>query len=332
MHMASALISPAVGAAMFAASAAANGYAVKNIKKEDICEKKVPVVGVMGAFVFAAQMVNFTIPGTGSSGHIAGGILLSAMIGNLPALLTMSIMLIVQCLLFADGGLLALGCNIFNMGVIPCLIVYPLVFKPFVKKGVSSGKLVLASVLAVVIGLQLGAFSVVMQTQLSGITELPFLAFLSLMQPVHLAIGIGEGVITAAVLCFVYKACPEIITGAASRTAIKAGVVMKNVLITLIAITLLTGGVLTMFASAYPDGLEWSVEKTAPYAEFETNNFVMQKAEQVQQVTAFMPGYTLEHAGVMGTSVAGITGSMITLLFTGGAMFMIFAAKKKSYN
>ena len=82
MHMADALLSPAVGASMCAVSAVAVAYSVKKIKKDELCEKKIPV---MGAFVFAAQMVNFTIPATGSSGHIGGGILLAAMIGGFPA-------------------------------------------------------------------------------------------------------------------------------------------------------------------------------------------------------------------------------------------------------
>ena len=87
-------------------------------------------MGVMGAFVFAAQMINFTIPGTGSSGHIGGGILLCLILGQYPAFLSLCSVLIIQCLFFGDGGLLALGCNIFNMGVLPCFIAYPLIAKP----------------------------------------------------------------------------------------------------------------------------------------------------------------------------------------------------------
>ncbi|MDR0502716.1 MAG: energy-coupling factor ABC transporter permease, partial [Treponema sp.] len=81
MHMADALLSPAVGTAMCAVSAAAIAYSTAKIKKDELCEKKIPIIGVMGAFVFAAQMINFTIPLTGSSGHIGGGVLLAAMLG-----------------------------------------------------------------------------------------------------------------------------------------------------------------------------------------------------------------------------------------------------------
>ena len=164
MHMADALLSPVTGAVMAAASFGAMGYSAFKIKQDDLCEKKVPVMAVTGAFVFAAQMINFTIPGTGSSGHIGGGILLAAMLGGFPSLLTIAAVLIIQALFFADGGLLALGCNMFNMGVIPCLLVYPLLFRFILRKGITYKRLAFASILSVVIALQLGAFSVVLET------------------------------------------------------------------------------------------------------------------------------------------------------------------------
>ena len=120
MHMADALVSPVVGGVMLAVSTGTIGYSIKKITKDEMDDKKVPLMGIMGAFVFAAQMINFTIPGTGSSGHIGGGILLAALLGPFPAFLTLSAVLIIQSLFFADGGLLALGCNIFNMGFMAC--------------------------------------------------------------------------------------------------------------------------------------------------------------------------------------------------------------------
>ena len=332
MHMADALLSPAVGATMCAVSAAANAYAVKRIKKDDLCEKKIPVMGVMGAFVFAAQMINFTIPATGSSGHIGGGIMLAAMIGGFPALLSISAVLIIQCLFFADGGLLALGCNIFNLGVIPCLIVYPLLFKPLIKKGITLGRLTAASIISVVVSLQLGAFCVVLQTQLSGNTELPFAAFLLLMQPIHLAIGAAEGVITAAVVCFVYKMRPEIVESASERTAIQKGVPMKNVLIALALIAVLAGGVLSVFASSYPDGLEWAIKKTTGQ-EPETGGEGFEQALPIRGTSAIMPDYDFkdaaENGSGAGTAVAGIIGGALTFALAGGAAFAISAYKKK---
>ena len=137
MHMSDALLSPTVGGAMYAVSAVSVAYAVQKVKKDDWGEKNLPMMAVAGAFTFAAQMINFTIPGTGSSGHIGGGILLAGLLGGTPAVVTLTAVLLIQCLLFADGGLLALGANIFNMGVIPCLFVCPLIFRPIFRKGVT---------------------------------------------------------------------------------------------------------------------------------------------------------------------------------------------------
>lgn len=162
-------------------------------------------------------MINFTIPGTGSSGHIGGGILLAGLLGGTPAVVTLTAVLLIQCLFFADGGLLALGANIFNMGVIPCLFVCPLIFRPILRKGVTHKRIMIASVVSCVVGLQLGAFCVVLQTLTSGVTELPFHTFVLLMQPIHLAIGFVEGIITAGILNFVYQMRPEILTDVLER-------------------------------------------------------------------------------------------------------------------
>ena len=114
MHMADALVAPAVAATMYGCSGGAAGFSVKKVRLESD-PKKIPVMGVMGAVVFAAQMINFTIPGTGSSGHLCGGMMLTALLGPYAAFLSVIGVLLIQCLLFADGGLLALGCNIWNM-------------------------------------------------------------------------------------------------------------------------------------------------------------------------------------------------------------------------
>ena len=116
MHMADALLSPAVGATMWAGSLATIGYSSRKLK-ENLDNKTIPLMGIMGAFIFAAQMINFTIPGTGSSGHIGGGMILAVILGPFAAFLSIPSVLVVQALFFADGGLLALGCNIWNMGI-----------------------------------------------------------------------------------------------------------------------------------------------------------------------------------------------------------------------
>lgn len=328
MHMADALLSPAVGMAMNAISAGAVAYSVKRIKTEDLLEeKKIPMMGVMGAFVFAAQMINFTIPVTGSSGHIGGGILLAAILGSYPALLSITAVLLIQCLFFADGGLLALGCNIFNMGVIPCLFAYPLIYKGIAKKGMTAKNITVASIVAVVIGLQVGAFGVVMETLASGITQLPFGAFVAMMQPIHLAIGLVEGIVTASVLCFVYNMRPETLDGAQK---VSSGASMKKVAVTMVVLTIIVGGGLSLFASANPDGLEWSMEKVAGTTELEADGGVHNTAASIQESTAFLPDYAFKgDDSAVGTSTSGIVGGTLTLVLAGITGVAMTATKRK---
>lgn len=219
MHMADALLSPAVAVTMYAASAAAAGVSLVQLRREELAapetaKKKLPTMAVMSALVFAGQMINYTIPGTGSSGHLCGGMLLSAMLGPWAGFLSMIVILAIQALFFADGGLLALGANVWNMAFYGCFVRYFLIYRPLMRGNLSAGKarlrLTLASVLGCVATLQLGAFSVVLETTLSGITALPLGAFAVLMQPIHLAIGLVEGLITAAVLPLCLAGVPEL--------------------------------------------------------------------------------------------------------------------------
>lgn len=330
MHMADALLSPAVGIAMDAVSVGAIAYSVAKVKKDEFSEKKIPLMGIAGALVFAGQMINFTIPGTGSSGHIGGGILLAGLLGGVPAFLAIAAVLIIQCLFFADGGLLALGCNIFNIGVIPCLMIYPLLFKPFLKKEIAYRRLSLASVAAVVAGLELGAFAVVLQTYASGITELPFTAFVALMLPIHLAIGLVEGIVTAGILCFVYKMRPEILVSAKSGVPVGRSIPTKKILIMLAAMTIVSGGVLSLFASANPDGLEWSMEKTAGTTELEATGRLHEDAAAVQDKLAFLPdyGFAGSSGDSLGTTTSGVVGALITFALAAAAGLTIAKVKK----
>ncbi|MCL1818178.1 MAG: energy-coupling factor ABC transporter permease, partial [Spirochaetaceae bacterium] len=184
--------------------------------------------------------------------------------------------------------------------------------------------LIPASVLAVILGLQAGAFAVVVETSASGIARLPFKAFLLVMQPIHLAIGLAEGIITAAVLCAVHRARPEILDAASAQ---RPGS-LKKLLAVFAALTVLAGGGLSLFASTQPDGLEWAVEKTAGEEELEGGTPVHAAAAGIVESTAFMPDYAFP--GQESTSAAaGILGSAITLVLAAGAGFVIHAARNR---
>ena len=187
------LLSPAVGGTMWAVSAGAIAYCSTKVRAQ-LDDRKVPLMGVLGAFIFAAQMINFSIPGTGSSGHLGGGLLLAILLGPQAAFLTIASVLVVQALFFADGGLLALGCNIFNLGFIPAFIAYPLIYKKIA--GTHPGRIQACrcgdcrrsggSATG-------GLFAWCWKRLFRGCPALPFTTFLVLMQPIHLAIGIVEG-------------------------------------------------------------------------------------------------------------------------------------------
>ena len=194
-----------------------------------------------------------------------------------------------------------------NMGFFACFIAYPLIFKPIVKKGMSSRRLITASILAAVAALQMGAFAVVLETLLSGKTQLPFAPFVALMQPIHLAIGLVEGLITAAILVFVWKARSEMLEPALVKPPSPSG--SKKVLITLAALTLVLAGGLFWFASSHPDGLEWSIERALTGGEL-TASELGNTMTQVQQSTSLFPDYGSEN----GTqSFAGVVGAILTL-------------------
>jgi cobalt/nickel transport system permease protein len=317
MHMSDALLSPAVGGGMWVGTVALIGWSVSRLKR-NLDERKVPLMGVMGAFVFAAQMINIAIPGTGSSGHLGGGLLLAVLLGPHAAFLALFSVLAVQALLFGDGGLLALGANAFNLGFFPCFVCYPLFYRTVVGTSSTRARIFAGALLAGIVGLQFGSLGVVAQTTLSGLTELPALPFLLLMQPIHLAIGVIEGLATAGVLLFVTSAgiVPHESTG--SRRAALA----------FLTSALLLAGVVSFFASTQPDGLEWAVERAghsspvsssaSPTASPPPASSVPSPASPAPEAWSLKPAPPEPAEALLGTSAtAGIVGTIITLLAAG---------------
>ena len=331
MHMADALLAPAVAVTMYAASGVTAGVSVNKLRKDET-QAKLPVMAVTSAMVFAGQMINYTIPGTGSSGHLCGGLLLSALLGPQAGFLSMIVILAIQCLFFADGGLMALGANCWNMAFYGCFIGYYCIWRPIMRgnmfanmgaKAAARLKIMIAAIAGCVITLQLGAFSVVLETSLSGITDLPFGAFIALMQPIHLAIGLVEGLISAAVLIFVYESRPEMLQEMNETAAeVKGRLSLKTTVLIMAAVALVTGGVLSLFASSHPDGLEWSLFGNADEGynenmgldeeDYGVQSGLADAAQSVQDTTAFLPDYAFaDNDSAAGTTVSGIVGSVM---------------------
>ena len=269
--------------------------------------------------------------------------MLSALLGPQAGFLSMVVILTIQCLFFADGGLLALGANCWNMAFYGCFVGYYLLWKPimrsnlFNKMGTKAAgriKIILASVFGCVITLQMGAFSVVLETSISGITELPFGAFIGIMQPIHLAIGLIEGLITSAVLVFVYEARPELLMDVnTSDTAVQGKFSLKTTMIILAVAVAIVGGGLSLVASSNPDGLEWSMfgNAEAGYSEnmgldeenYGVSSGAAEVAGSIQEKTAFLPDYAFADSdSAAGTTVSGLVGSAIV---AGAALLICMA-------
>jgi cobalt/nickel transport system permease protein len=306
MHMADALISPVVGGTLWAVSGGLIAFCARKVK-QTLRDNLVPMMGVLGAFIFAAQMINFSIPGTGSSGHLGGGLLLAILLGPSAAFLVIASVLTVQAFFFADGGLLALGCNMFNLGFYPAFVAYPLIYRALAGDRYGTARAWAAAIFAAVVGLQLGAFSVVLETMASGVSALPFGAFVLMMQPIHLAIGVVEGLATATVVAFVARARPETLRVVRARPGTLpvapatpgALASLRPLLIGLLIVAAVIGGAVSWFASTHPDGLEWAITRVTGK----------------QEVSGGQPEpWPVVNAK---TSVSGIVGGLITLSLAG---------------
>jgi cobalt/nickel transport system permease protein len=231
MHMLSSMISDTTLLVSGAALVPSAAHGIKHIHTDIKNDKKEKILKIitLGLFVFAMQMLNFSISPVNFSGHIVGAVLLCMLVGRAPAFFTMCGILAVQCVFFADGGLKALPCNIFNMGVLPCFVIMPLMDK-FVKNDT------VKAFAASVISLEIGALLVAIESW-----ELQYMAQMVL---VHLPIGIAEGVITAALVYAVKNIGEKKLSYTGQNTAVTAAAAV------VIAVSI-------FFASEKPDGMEY---------------------------------------------------------------------------
>ena len=199
------------------------------------------------------------------------------------------------------------------------------------KNDMSKAKITVASIIGCILTLQLGAFSVTLETMASGITELPFTTFVAAIQPIHLAIGFVEGLITATVLVFVHEARPELLFCNSESERAEGRFSFKNTLVILAAAAALIGGLLSLVASSYPDGLEWSIERLTGSAELETAGGIYQATGSLQEFTSLLPDYAFKGSeSAFGTAFSGIVGGLVVVGICIGAcyLFKFFSRKK----
>lgn len=314
MHMANELLTRNVAGAFMALAAVLLALAARATQRR-FDPARVPLMGVLGAFVFAAQMINFPIPVGGTSGHLGGGVLLAILLGPHAATLVMASILIVQCLIFQDGGILALGANVLNLGVVPCYLGYA-VFRIAAGRAPSTLRLFVAVVSATLLGMAAGAAMVPVETRLSGVLAVPFSRFLLMMVGLHLLIGLFEAFITFAVIAYLARVRPALLEVQGTSLANSAGRLAPGaVLASVLVVALLLGGIGSLFASSLPDALDSLTgarpDRTMVHA---SPDPATGRATRLQEQTAPLPEYGLRgREEWWSTSLSGILGTLVTL-------------------
>ena len=197
--------------AAFSAAAIAVGGAVKGARNQ-FSEQSAPLAGLTAVFIFAVQMLNFPVA-AGTSGHLLGAALAMVLVGPYAATLALSVVLIIQAFLFADGGLTALGLNIFNMGVLGVWASFGifLILKKFLPK--TKSPIVVASFIAALLSVPAAAAGFVVQYAIGANATFSVSAVLSAMIGTHVLIGIGEGIITALTVSAVLASRSDLVFG-----------------------------------------------------------------------------------------------------------------------
>jgi len=327
MHMANELLSVPVAAGTLAIAAAGLGIICRKLRRI-ITSDKLTLMGILGAFVFAAQMVNFQLPAMpGTSGHMVGAVLLAIILGPHAAAIVIASVVIIQCLIFQDGGLLALGCNLINMALVPSYLG-SLLYKTIAPGRSGSLRVYIGAMLACTISVEAGACLVPIQTALSGVLMVPFSTFLITMLGVHLLVGLIEGLVTVAVLGYIQQVRPDIVLDSIPG---KIRLSRKAVLVTLLVFTVVIGAGLSLLASGLPDGLEWSYAERPDQPDFKPA--VANQDPRIVAVDDFqskyspLPDYSIrtskqaetlqqEAKTAAGwTSFAGVVGSALTMAF-----------------
>ncbi len=207
MHIPDGFLSHSINAITFVISSGTCAYGVKRVNRT-LGEREVPLMGVTAAFIFAAQMINFPVAG-GTSGHFLGAVFSSVLLGPWPGLLIMTLVLIVQCFGFADGGLTALGSNIFNMGIIGSLGGYGIFFLIYTLLQKSRKGFFIALSISAWFSIVMGASAVAIELAISGTS--PFKIVLPTMIGIHAMIGMGESIITTTAVSLILKTRPDLV-------------------------------------------------------------------------------------------------------------------------
>ncbi len=296
MHAPDGFLSLSVALLLWLVTIAMLAVAVRKTRAQ-LGDRQIPLMGIMAAFIFAAQMINFPVAG-GTSGHMLGGALAAITLGPWAGMLVMAAVIGVQGLLFQDGGLLVMGANIFNMGLLTAALgsLYFIVAK-------NQNRVVRLLVVGVVAWLSVmaGALATSLELWLSGTS--PLQVVVPAMLSVHVLIGIGEALVTVAAVAFITQVRADLLQTTVETARGGRGWVVAGLVIALVVV------VLSPLASAFPDGLE----RVAINMGFEP----MAAAAPYQ----ILPDYTIPFLGE--TVVSGIAAGAVGVLIVAGLAVVI---------
>lgn len=242
MHIPDGFLSLMISVICWVFTITLDGIAISRTNKS-LGERQVPLMGIMAAFIFAAQMINFPVAG-GTSGHLLGGALAAITLGPWAAMLVMTSVIAVQGLLFQDGGLTVMGANILNMGLVTVVIGYGL-YRSVLGRN-QTMKLVVAG-LAAWLSVMGGALLTSLELWLSGTAKLDIV--IPAMLSVHALIGIGEAFITVAALAFIFRTRPDLLGEESASAKGGRGWILAGIMVALVVV------LLSPLASVNPDGL-----------------------------------------------------------------------------
>jgi cobalt/nickel transport system permease protein len=302
MHIPDGFLSVGVAIVLWLIAIVVVGYALKRVDA-DVGERQVPLMGVLAACIFAGQMLNFSVTG-GTSGHLMGAAIATILLGPWAAILVITCVVGVQALIFQDGGLLALGANIVNMGIIGVSVSY------FVQRtlhkllGDKSGSLFAGGFLSGWLSIFVAALACALQLALSGAS--PANIAVPAMAGIHTLIGVGEGLITAGALVFLKAARREVLEARSAQFVGGKAVWIAGLVI---AVAL---AIVSPRASAHPDGLEWVAEQ---------RGFLDLAQEPLYEI---IPDYVLPGVSneVLATILAGVIGALIVFGAAAGVAYL----------
>lgn len=299
MHIPDGFLNARTCATAAVLSAGALAWAVRR-SRLDLPRRKVPLMGLSAAFVFAAMMLNFPVAG-GTSGHMVGGVLCSVLLGPSAAVLVITSVLIVQCLVFADGGLLALGANIFNMAVV-CSVggyyTYRLVYRLLPTARGRLAAVAFASWLATV------AAAIVCAGELAFSGTVAWPVAFSAMAWVHMLIGIGEAIMTTLIILAITQTRPDLLEDAAAAGASALPRRTSDLMVFGLLISLGLALFVSPFACPWPDGLD----RAAQILGFSQG--------QHHLLAALIPDYLFPgiKSAALATSLAGLVGTILAFV------------------